>query len=86
MPNAPGGLRPITQPYPAYEPPHSDLTRPWRFLVLALWLVAVAALSLRSVCRPEAAGDNEWGLGVRHEQRAKSWYHCEPWLRRTLRG
>ena len=86
MPNASSAQRHTTQPYPAYEPPHAGVPRPWRFLVLGLWLVALASLSLRSVCRPEVPGANERGLGVRHEQRAKSWYHCEPWIRRAIRG
>ena len=84
MPNAPGGPRHTTQPYPAYEPPRSDVTRPWRILVLGLWFVALAAVLLRPVCRPEVPGAKEWARGVRHERRGKAWYHCEPWIRRAL--
>jgi len=80
-------VRHTTRPHAAYEPPpHSGVTRPWRLLVLGLWLVALAAISLRPVCRPEVPGANERARGVRHEKRGKSWYHCEPWIQRALGG
>ena len=69
-----------TQTHTAYEPPHSDVSRPWQVLIVALLLVAIAAVSVRSVCLPEVAGANERALGVRHEQRGAAWYHCEPWI------
>jgi hypothetical protein len=84
VPNASGVPRTITQPLPAYEPPHADVTRPWQFLVAALLAVAVTAFAARPVCLPEATGANERAVGVRHERRATVWYHCEPWIRRVL--
>jgi len=47
------------------------------------WLVFLSSVR---VCSQEVPGTNESGLGVRHEQRGKVWYHCEPWIRRALRG
>jgi hypothetical protein len=42
-------------------------------------------LAFVRVCAQEAPGANEWMRGVRHEQRGKVWYHCEPWIRRAVR-
>jgi hypothetical protein len=84
--NAPAVRHHTTQAHAAYDPPNTDVARPWRLLVAGLLLVALVSLSVRSVCRPEVPGANEWGFGVRHEQRGQSWYHCEPWIRRALRG
>jgi len=74
-----------TQTVPAYEPQHDGVRRGWRFVVAGLFVMAIAAVSLRPVCRPDVAGANEAGFGVRHEQRGARWYHCEPWIRRALR-
>jgi hypothetical protein len=75
-----------TQSHPAYEAPHSGVTRPWQLLVAALLTVAVTAVAAHPVCLPEVAGANERAVGVRHEKRGKVWYHCEPWIRRALGG
>ena len=81
-----GGVRlHTTQAHPGYEAPHSDVSRPWQLVVVGLLLVAVASISVRSVCLSEVPGANERGLGVRHERRGATWYHCEPWIRRVLR-
>ena len=73
-----------TQAPTAYEPTHSDVSRPWQLLVVGLLLVAIVAISVRSVCLPEVPGANERGLGVRHQRRGTTWDHCEPWIRRVL--
>jgi hypothetical protein len=73
-----------TQTHPAYEPSHSDVSRPWQLLIVGLLLVAIVAISVRSVCLPEVPGANERGLGVRHQRRGTTWDHCEPWIRRVL--
>jgi hypothetical protein len=85
-PNAARGPTPAAQsntvqPYAAYDPPHADVALPWRLLVGGLLLTAIAGLLSRPVCWPDAAGANERGLGVHHERRAGTWYHCEPWVR-----
>jgi len=36
------------------------------------WLVFLSSVR---VCSQEVPGTNESGLGVRHEQRGKVWYH-----------
>ncbi len=73
-----------TQVHPAYESPHSNVSRPWQLLIAGLLLVAILSISVRSVCLSEVPGANERGLGVRHERRGATWYHCEPWIRRVL--
>ena len=73
-----------TQAHPAYEPAHSNVSRPWQLLIVGLLLVAILSISVRSVCLPEVPGANERGLGVRHERRGAAWYHCQPWIRRVL--
>lgn len=81
-----GGVRlNTTQAHPAYEPSHSNVTRPWQLLIVGLLLVAIVAVSVRSVCLPEVPGMNERALGVRHQRRGAGWDHCEPWTRRVLR-
>lgn len=70
----------------AYRELPADVSLPWRLLVAGLLLTALVSLSTVRVCTQEVAGANEWMLGVRHEQRGKVWYHCEPWIRRVLRG
>jgi hypothetical protein len=77
-------VRHTTQPFPAYEPPN-NAGRYWLLIAAGLGLTAIAALSVRPVCHPDAAGANETGFGVRHEQRGRQWYHCEPWIRGVLR-
>ena len=84
MPNTAGVRSHTTQAHAAYEPTHSDVSRPWLLLVAALLLVAVASLSVRPVCLPEVPGANESGFGVRHERHGSSWYHCAPWIRRAF--
>ena len=37
-----------TQAHPAYEPSHSDVSRPWQLLIVGLLLVAIVAISVRS--------------------------------------
>lgn len=86
MPNASSPRTHTTQSVPAYQPQRTDVALPWRLLVAALLFTGLAALSLTRVCRPEVPGANETGFGVRHEQRGKAWYHCEPWIRTVLRG
>jgi len=53
-------------------------------VVAALVALALAALALRPVCRPDTAGMDESGLGIRHRQRGTGWAHCEPWIRRAF--
>jgi hypothetical protein len=48
-------------------------------------LTALVSLLFVRVCAQEVPNMNEWMRGVRHEQRGKVWYHCEPWIRRVLR-
>ena len=73
-----------TRAHPAYDPPHSDVSRPWLILVSSLFLTALVSLSMRPVCRPDLPGANESAFGIRHQQRGKVWYHCEPWIRHVL--
>jgi len=77
-------LRHTTQSVPAYEPEHDGIRRGWRFVIAALFVMAVASLSLHPVCRPDVAGANESAFGVRHAQRGSTWLHCEPWLQQAL--
>jgi len=81
---APAVRHHTTQTHRAYDAPHTDVSRPWQFLVVALLAVAVTAFAARPVCLPEVAGANERAVGVRHERRGSAWYHCEPWIRRAL--
>jgi hypothetical protein len=69
----------------AYREPPAGISLPWRLLVAGLLFTGLASLSFVRVCAPDVPGANEWMLGVRHEQRGKMWYHCEPWIRRALR-
>ena len=73
-----------TQAHAAYEPPHSDVSRPWALLIAGLLVTAVAGLAVHPVCLPEVPAANERAAGVRHEQHGTMWYHCEPWIRRAL--
>ena len=73
-----------TQAHPAYEPEKHGVSRGWLLVVVGLCFVAVAAFTLRPVCRPDMPGDAETGVGIRHEQRGTTWFHCEPWLRAVL--
>ena len=75
-----------TQVHPAHDRPHSDISRPWQLLIAGLLLVGLAAVSVRPVCLPDMPGANERALGVRHERRGTTWYHCEPWISRVLGG
>jgi hypothetical protein len=86
MPNDASPRRHTTQAHEAYEPPHVDVTMPFRLLVAGLLVAAVGALAVHQVCPAEVPGANERGLGVSHEQRGTGWYHCEPWIRRALGG
>jgi len=74
----------ITQAMPAYEPEHAGIRRGWQLVIAALFLLALGAVALRPVCRADAAGANESGFGVRHQQRGAGWLHCEPWVRRAF--
>ena len=85
MPNTSGVRAHTTQAHPAYEPSHSNVSRPWQLLIAGLLLAAILSISVRSVCLPEVAGANERGLGVRHERRGATWDHCDPWIRRVVR-
>ena len=53
-------------------------------LIAGLLVAALTSLLARPVCRPDFAGESEYGFGVRHEQRGTVWYHCEPWIRRVM--
>ena len=79
-----GKPHPVTQSQPAYEPENHEVRRGWQLVVAGLLLLALASLSVRSVCLPDRPGARESGFGVRHEQRGTEWYHCEPWIRRVL--
>ena len=81
-----GSLHQNTQSLPAYDPRDERVGPAWRLVVAGLLLMAVASLSLKSVCRPDTPGAVETGFGVRHEKRGVRWFHCEPWIRRVLRG
>jgi len=86
VPNTTGVRSHTTQAHAAYEPPHTDVSRPWQLLVAALLVAALASVAVRSVCLPEVPGANESGFGVRHARHGATWYHCEPWIRRVLGG
>ena len=86
MPEATSRHTHTTQSLPAYQPPHRGIRLAWRLLIAGLLLTGLASLSLTRVCTLEAAGADEWAFGVRHEQRGRVWYHCEPWIRRAVRG
>ena len=73
-----------TQSHAAYEPRSEDIQRGWLLVVAGLVVLALAAIAVRPVCRPDQAGATESGFGVRHQQRGTAWYHCEPWVRRLL--
>lgn len=76
--------RHTTQAFPAYEPPPDP--RLWRFVAGGLIAMALLAPLVRSVCAQETTTSTEEpGVGVRHEQRGTTWYHCEPWIQRALR-
>jgi len=84
----PSAVRPRTetpQVVSAYRELPTDISLPWRLLVVGLLLVALVSLSTVRVCTLEVPGANERMLGVRHEKVGKVWYHCEPWIRRALR-
>jgi hypothetical protein len=74
----------VTQALPAYQPEHGGIRAGWRLVIAALFLLAPAAAALHPVCRPDAAGADEWGFGVRHRQRGAGWLHCEPWIRHVF--
>jgi hypothetical protein len=79
------GLRHTTLSHPAYGPADEHVGRGWQLIVAGLVVIALLALVLRPVCTPDgASGVSESGFGVRHEQRANKWYHCEPWIRRAV--
>lgn len=84
MPDAASVRTHTPQVVSAYRELPADVSLPWRLLVAGLLLTALVALSTVRVCTQEVQGANEWMLGVRHEQRGKVWYHCEPWIRRVL--
>jgi hypothetical protein len=69
---------------PAYDPPHNGVERPWLLLVLGLLVMALVSVALRPVCLIDVPGTPEPTSGVRHVKRDGTWYHCEPWIRRTL--
>lgn len=75
----------ITQAHPAYEPPSTRMALRWWLVLAGLAVTSAACVLLRPVCQPDAAGAQERGFGVRHEQRGAAWYHCEPWIRRAFR-
>ena len=76
--------RHTTQSFPAYEPPANSPL--WRLVAGGLIALALLAPLVRSVCAPETTTSvEESGMGVRHEQRGATWYHCEPWIQRALR-
>ena len=85
MPNAASVRTHTPQVVSAYREPPVGISFAWRLLVAGLLLTALASLLFVRVCVQEVPGTNEWMLGVRHEQRGKVWYHCEPWIRRALR-
>lgn len=85
MPNADSVRTHTPQVVSAYRELPANVSLPWRLLVTGLLLTALVAFSTVRVCTLEVQGANEWMLGVRHEQRGKVWYHCEPWIRRVLR-
>jgi hypothetical protein len=83
-PDVPQLQHTIARPMPAYEPPTDRVRRRWILIVAALVLTGATSLSFKPVCEPDRRGIDESRAGVRHELRGKSWYHCEPWIRRVL--
>lgn len=78
-----------TRPADSYhgnDPPHHGVRRPWLLLVAGLLVTTLGAIVLRPVCFIDVTGTREPAFGVRHVKRDGTWYHCEPWIRRAVRG
>lgn len=83
-PSASGLSVHTTQSFPAYRPETPGLTRSWLLVVAGLVAIALVALAVRPVCVPDEVASAHAGIGVRHEQRGTTWFHCEPWARRAF--
>jgi len=85
---APAVRHHTTQTHRAYDAPHTDVSRPWQFLVVALLAVAVTE------SRPARCAYRRWPARTSARLArsasatsgaAASGTICEPWIRRAVR-